>query len=106
MHERNVVHRDIKSDNILIDLNGEAKFTDFSISSLIEKEDKFSKTEGNLYFYPPELCTGKEKMFAAKPIDVWALGVNLFICIFHRLPFIPDNPSNILDLFKIIGNNE
>ncbi len=100
------MHRDIKTDNVLIDENGVCKFTDFNIGAIIENNDVFTKTEGNMYFYPPEFCTGKSKIFAAKPVDVWALGVTLFIVAFRKLPFLPENPSNVIELFKIIENAE
>jgi serine/threonine protein kinase len=72
----------------------------------ITKEDKFSKTEGNLYFYAPELCTGKKKGFSAKAVDVWAFGVIIFILIYKELPFLPDNPTNLVLLFQMISEAE
>ncbi len=72
----------------------------------INKGDVFTKTEGNLYFYPPELCKGNSKYFAGKPVDIWAAGVTLFIATFNQLPFLPDNPSNILELFEMIAKAE
>ena len=41
-------------------------------------------------------------MFKGKPVDVWALGVTAFILTFRKLPFIPENPSNLIELFAII----
>jgi hypothetical protein len=42
----------------LIDENGDCKFIDFSIASVSKQKDLFTKTEGNIYFYPPEFCGG------------------------------------------------
>lgn len=98
------MHRDIKSDNIVIANNGKAKIADLGTSMKIASEDKFSKTEGNLYFYPPEFCDGTEKKsFAFKPVDIWAFGVTLYTCIFLKLPFMPSNSSNFVELFKLIN---
>lgn len=102
MHSKNVIHRDIKTNNILIDSEGNCKLTDFSIAALINKEDKFSKTEGNIYFFPPEFCGDKTKIFEGKPVDIWALGVTIYISAFLKFPFMPTIPSNVLELFKLI----
>jgi serine/threonine protein kinase len=71
-----------------------------------DDNDVFSKTEGNLYFYPPENCTGQTRTFAAKPVDIWAFGVCIFIITFKKLPFLPSNPQNLLELFRMIGKVE
>ncbi len=76
------------------------------MSSKLEGEDKLSKTEGNLYFYPPECCQGKSDYFAGKPVDIWAMGVTIYIVTFQKLPFLPNNLSNFLELFEVISKGE
>ena len=105
LHENNVVHRDIKSDNILIDKNGNCKIADFGCSIKLKNNqaDLFSKTEGNMYFFPPEFVDGKsKKQFGYKPVDIWAFGVSMYTCIFKSLPFLPENRENVVELFKEI----
>ena len=105
LHENNVVHRDIKSDNILIDKNGHCKIADFGCSIKLKntQPDLFSKTEGNMYFFPPEFVDGKsKKQFGYKPVDIWAFGVSMYTCIFKSLPFLPENRENVVELFKEI----
>ena len=105
LHENNVVHRDIKSDNILIDKNGVCKIADFGCSIKLKPNqlDLFSKTEGNMYFFPPEFVDGKsKKQFGYKPVDIWAFGVSIYTCIFKSLPFLPENRENVVELFKEI----
>ena len=105
LHENNVVHRDIKSDNILIDKNGVCKIADFGCSIKLKpnQPDLFSKTEGNMYFFPPEFVDGKsKKQFGYKPVDSWAFGVSIYTCIFKSLPFLPENRENVVELFKEI----
>ena len=105
LHENNVVHRDIKSDNILIDKDGHCKIADFGCSIKLKNNqpDLFSKTEGNMYFFPPEFVDGKsKKQFGYKPVDIWAFGVSMYTCIFKSLPFLPENRENVVELFKEI----
>ena len=105
LHDNNVVHRDIKSDNILIDKNGHCKIADFGCSIKLKngQADVFTKTEGNMYFFPPEFVDGKsKKQFGYKPVDVWAFGVSIYTCIFKTLPFLPENRENVVELFKEI----
>ena len=105
LHENNIVHRDIKSDNILIDKNGHCKIADFGCSIKLKNDqaDLFTKTEGNMYFFPPEFVDGKsKKQFGYKPVDIWAFGVSMYTCIFKSLPFLPENRENVVELFKEI----
>ena len=105
LHENNIVHRDIKSDNILIDKNGHCKIADFGCSIKLKngQPDIFTKTEGNMYFFPPEFVDGKsKKQFGYKPVDIWAFGVSIYTCIFKTLPFLPENRENVVELFKEI----
>ena len=105
LHENNIVHRDIKSDNILIDKNGHCKIADFGCSIKLKdgQPDLFTKTEGNMYFFPPEFVDGKsKKQFGYKPVDIWALGISMYTCIFKSLPFLPENRENVVELFKEI----
>ena len=109
LHENNVVHRDIKSDNILIDKNGKCKIADFGCSIKLKSNqaDLFSKTEGNMYFFPPEFVDGKsKKQFGYKPVDIWAFGVSMYTCIFKSLPFLPENRENVVELFREIRESK
>ena len=105
LHENGIVHRDIKSDNIVVSSDNHCKIADFGMAiKLNEKGDCFSRTEGNLFFYPPEFCDGKEKkVFGYKPVDIWALGVTIYTVIFKCLPFLPENVNNVIELFKMIN---
>jgi serine/threonine protein kinase len=73
----------------------------------LKGEDKHTKTEGNFYFYPPECCQdGKSEAFAGKPVDIWAMGVTIYVALFKRLPFMPSNLTNYLELFDLIAKTE
>ena len=86
IHNRHIVHRDIKSDNIVVNKEGQCKICDFGMARKIGKEgDKFTSCQGNIYFYPPEFCDGKDtKYYQLKPVDVWAFGIILYYMISYN----------------------
>ena len=106
LHENNIAHCDIKSDNILLGKDGKLKLSDFGSSlRMNEPEDNILRTQGNIYFFPPELVEDKEKEKKSidyKAIDIWDLGISIYTYIFKCLPFMPENRENIVELFKAI----
>ena len=108
LHDNNICHCDIKSDNILLGKDGKCKLADFGNSLRInEGEGDFLRTQGNIYFFPPELVDEKEKdkkSIDYKPVDIWMLGVSIYTCIYKCLPFVPEVRDNIIELFKEISN--
>jgi len=105
LHTHDIVHRDIKPDNILF-ASKTCKLTDFNVSSMIEGVDRFKTTAGTMYFYAPEECFGDGESFAGKPLDIWALGVTLYIMIYRKLPFYPKNEGNMIELLDIISEGK
>eukprot|EP00347_Sterkiella_histriomuscorum_P014297 403361412 len=98
MHSNNIVHRDIKPQNILITDNFKAKLGDFGVSQLYEREedDKISKTEGTYHFMAPECCDPDVESFSGKAADIWALGVTLYCMVFNELPFWDETEFGII----------
>lgn len=85
MHAKNILHRDIKTQNIFICSNGTLKLGDFGISRELESNDAKAGTScGTPLFMPPEVCTGKPYDHKA---DVWAVGVILYELITLKNPF-------------------
>ena len=92
-HAAGVVHRDIKSHNVLVTEDGIAKLTDFGIARIVEAEGvSLTKTGivmGSSDYLAPEQAEGREVDARA---DVYSLGVVLFEALTGRLPFSGDNP--------------
>lgn len=94
MHNKNILHRDIKTQNIFICSNGTLKLGDFGISRELESNDAKAGTScGTPLFMPPEVCQGKPYDYKA---DVWALGVILYELITLRKPFDAETINGVL----------
>ena len=75
-HDRKILHRDIKCQNIFLMKNGMVKMGDFGIAKVLDHTTQFSKTAiGTPYYLSPEICTGKAYSFKS---DIWSLGCVLY----------------------------
>jgi serine/threonine protein kinase len=74
LHRRNIVHRDIKSDNILINKNGDVKLADFGYAAQLTLErDTRSTKVGTVCWMAPEIILGKQSYDTR--VDIWSLGI-------------------------------
>ena len=95
-HVLNVVHRDIKPDNVMIRDDGCLKLMDFGIAQIVDQE-KLTMTGqllGSPAFMAPELISGKP---VDHRIDVFSLGIMLFHLSTAELPFTGRNPHEVLN---------
>lgn len=84
-HQKNVVHLDIKLQNILVDGQKNIKLADFGLSERFTPGLRLDKFCGTPEYAAPEIK--KQQKYHGPPADVWSLGVVLYSMITGRLPF-------------------
>ena len=105
LHEHDIVHRDIKPDNMLLSSDNVLKIVDFGVSEIFTNEQAIvKKSAGSPAFYAPEMCSSSHGDLQAKAVDVWAMGVTLFCMVVGNLPF--QASSSILELYHDIQTKE
>jgi len=89
MHDKHVLHRDLKSQNLFLTSSDRLRVGDFGISKVLESTAAFAKTAiGTPYYLSPEICQEKPYSFGS---DVWALGCVLYEVAALRVPFDAQN---------------
>lgn len=92
-HEKGVVHRDIKPQNIMVQANGRLKVTDFGIAQISDSEKGNSGVAmGTVYYISPEQASGKATTFSS---DIYSVGIMLYEMATGKLPFEGDTPLSI-----------
>lgn len=91
LHKKNVAHRDIKLENILLDEGNTIKIIDFGFSVVMEKDKLLNVFCGTPSYMSPELATKKD--YHGWHADIWALGVLLYVFLCGKFPF----KGNVMD---------
>ena len=100
IHSQNIVHRDVKLENILIDLNNTIKICDFGIGRILSSPDELLHDQCGtpMYMAPEILSCSKEKGYKGFPVDIWSAGIALYIMLSGTLPFsIKDDIDSFVD---------
>jgi len=103
LHNNNISHRDIKPENILLNEYGDAKLSDFGLSTKFEKGKLLEKACGSPLYAAPEMLTGKK--YDGTKIDIWSLGISLYAMVCGELPF-DDEDNNMKNIVYKIKNGK
>ena len=89
IHSKNVVHRDIKLENILIDFNNNIKICDFGIGKVLNSENEllYDKCGTPMYMAPEIILANENNGYKGFPVDIWSSGITLYIMLSGSLPF-------------------
>jgi serine/threonine protein kinase len=96
VHRRQVVHRDVKPDNVLIDEQGRARLTDFGLSRFLEETTSLTasdKVVGSPHFMAPEQWRGEP---VSVRTDLYAAGLVLYYALTARLPYEGESLASLM----------
>lgn len=92
-HSLHIIHRDLKAENLLLDENLDVKIADFGFSNQFVTGQKLNTWCGSPPYAAPELFQGKE--YSGPEVDIWSLGVVLYVFVCGSLPFDGSNLAKL-----------
>ena len=101
IHTKNVIHRDIKLDNVLIDLNNNIKLCDFGVGKMIHEGEILTDQCGTPAYIAPEIL--ENKGYEGPPVDIWSSGVVLYAMLSGTVPFKANNLNDLQNMI-MTGN--
>jgi len=106
MKENNIIHRDLKLENILIKYIDKKKYiiklTDYECSKrLISLSRNCNAYSGELLYMSPEILKGKEYNYKC---DLWSIGIIIYRLIYNKLPYLGDKDIALINKIDKLGN--
>lgn len=101
LHREGILHRDLKADNILLDLDGTCKISDFGISKKTDNiygNDRTNSMQGSVFWMAPEVIRSQAEGYSAK-VDIWSLGCVVLEMFAGRRPW--DSDEAVGAIYKI-----
>ncbi|KAG5677457.1 hypothetical protein PVAND_007215 [Polypedilum vanderplanki] len=86
LHSLNILHRDIKDENIIIDHHFQIKLIDFGSATFMQEGKMFSTFYGTTEYCSPEVLAGNK--YKGPELEMWSLGVTLYVLMFFENPFL------------------
>ncbi|EAW09685.1 putative MAP kinase kinase kinase (Bck1) [Aspergillus clavatus NRRL 1] len=89
LHDQGILHRDLKADNILLDVDGTCKISDFGISKKTDNiygNDSSNSMQGSVFWMAPEVIQSQGQGYSAK-VDIWSLGCVVLEMFAGRRPW-------------------
>lgn len=105
MHDQDLIHRDVKPGNLLMNKHGQVKFADFGLArSISDIEGKaLTRNVVTRFYRPPEILYGASKY--DKSIDIWGVGCILGELVHRDFMFRADGEIDQLNkIFSLLGN--
>jgi eukaryotic-like serine/threonine-protein kinase len=96
-HEKSILHRDLKPDNIMISAEGVVKITDLGLARQMDRNVKTTKVMGTPHFMAPEQFEGKGM---DRRTDVYGLGITLYYLLSHQFPY--EGKTSMQIVFSIL----